>query len=440
MRIQIVNVLLFSGLALCFSCKKEVAPQANNGFEKRNLKASYAAAALLPVQTVSGNITTNTTWDNSKVWEVNGVVVVKDGATLSVESGTYIKSTVNNSLYPNGVIVIQKGAKISAIGTADHPIIFTSRYKLGDVSKSPEPGDFGGIILLGNAPVNVADKTTEGLPGNDFHYGGTDSTDNSGVMQYVRIEYAGFILSKDNEVNSLTCGGVGSGTTLDHIEANYGLDDSFEFFGGKVNASYLISKAPQDDNFDFDNGYRGEITFALAIADRNSLHSQSVGNSDSHGVESDNNSPSEDPGYGLWTKTHPKLRNITIIGTSAPFSSQNQYGYLGYRYGIRNRRGAQISLYDSIVTGYPSGIVFDDGTLAFYAANVSKLEGNDFHGFNAAVSPLGTYPGNIVSTSPIASKFYMEQPFFNEVEPLSFWGPEKGAFTSDDWATGWSTL
>lgn len=435
---------LLTGLTLAVltfisSCKKDK-NTSDVSFSKRSTKASYTSASALPVQTVSGSITSNTTWDNSRVWEVSGVLVVKCGATLTIEPGTYIKSTVINSLYPNGVIVIQKGAKISAIGTADHPIVFTSRYKLGDVSKSPASGDFGGIILLGNAPVNVADKTIEGLPGNDFPYGGTDSMDNSGVMQYVRIEYAGFILSNDNEVNSLTCGGVGSGTTLDHIEASYSLDDSFEFFGGKVNASYLISKAPQDDNFDFDNGYRGQISFALAIADKNSLHSQSGGNSDSHGIESDNNALNETPDNRSWTKTHPKLRNITIIGTSAPFSSQNQYGYLGYRYGIRNRRGAQINLYNSIVTGYPSGIVFDDGTLVFYTADISKLEGNDVHGFNAAVSPAGAYPGNILSTSLVASKFYMEQPFFNEVGPLIFWGPEKGAFTSDDWAAGWSTI
>ncbi|RQO70104.1 hypothetical protein DBR43_18880 [Pedobacter sp. KBW06] len=438
MKIQIVNILLFSSLALCFSCKKEVDPQTNKGFEKRNLKASYAAAALLPVQTVSGSITTNTTWDNSKVWEINGVLVVKNGATLTIQPGTYIKSTVNNSLYPNGVIVIQKGAKISAIGTVDQPIVFTSRYKLGDNRKSADPGDFGGIILLGNAPVNVGSKYIEGLPGKDFSFGGLDTMDNSGSIQYARIEYAGFILAADNEVNSLTCGGVGRGTTLEHIEASYGLDDSFEFFGGTVNASYLISKAPQDDNFDFDNGYRGEIAYSLALADKNSLHSRSGGNSDSHGIESDNNGVLEDPAFGLMPKTHPILSSLSIIGTSTFFYSS--FGNGAYRYGIRNRRGAELELYDSIIVGYPSGLVFNDGTEASYAYGPSILEGNYFHGFNAAITPAGSYVNNTQSTSVTAPAYGMTQPFFND-GPLSFENAFYGAFSqSPYWASGWSTL
>ncbi|WP_316841169.1 hypothetical protein [Pedobacter gandavensis] len=430
--------ILFTGLALAAltfasSCKKDQ-NTTDNSFGQRNTKASYASATALPVQTVSGNITTNTTWDNSKVWEISGVLTVKNGATLTIQPGTYIKSTVNTTGVPNGILVIQKGSKISAIGTAENPIVFTSRYKLGDATKTPAAGDFGGIILLGDAHVNTGTKFIEGLPGTDYAFGGSNESDNSGTIKYVRIEYAGFNLSADNEVNGLTCGGVGNGTTLDHIEVNYGRDDSFEFFGGSVNASYLISKAADDDNFDFDNGYNGEISFAVAIADKNSTHSLSGGSSDSNGIESDNNSPTEQAGsYTLMPKTHPVLLNFSIIGTSTTDA--------GYKFAIRNRRGAEIELYNSIITGYPSGLVFNDGTDSFYTSGVSILDGNEFHGFNATITPTGTYAGNTqLPVAATAAKFGMTQPFFND-GTLNFGLPANGAFSGGaTWTLGWSTL
>lgn len=429
--------LLFTGLALAAltfasSCKKDQ-QSTDTTFGQRKTKASYASASALPVQTVSGNITTNTTWDNSKVWEISGILTVKNGATLTIQPGTYIKSTVNTANVPNGILVVQPGSKISAVGTVDNPIVFTSRYKLGDATHVPAPGDFGGIILLGNAHVNTGTKYIEGLTGTDYIFGGNNESDNSGTIQYVRIEYAGFNLTTDNEVNGLTCGGVGNGTTLDHIEVNYGRDDSFEFFGGSVNASYLISKAADDDNFDFDNGYNGEISYAVAVADKNSTHSQSGGSSDSNGIESDNNSPVEDATFSLLPKTHPVLSFITIIGTSTSNS--------GYKFAIRNRRGAEIELYNSLITGYPSGLVFNDGTESFYTSGVSVLSNNDFYGFSAGITPAGTYPGNTASFGGSVNAFSMVQPFFNDGTLNLSGNSSKGAFSSDTtWANTWSTL
>lgn len=437
------NVLL-TGLALAAltfasSCKKD-SNTSDNGFEKRSTLASYASAAALPVQTVSGVISTNTTWDNSKVWELSGVVTVANGVTLTIQAGTYIKSTANTVGVPNGVLVAVRGGKINAIGTAQNPIIFTSRALLdNNAATAPAPGDFGGVILLGKAHVNTTTgtKEIEGLPANGTYTfgslrGSEVENDNSGTLSYVRIEYAGFNLSTDNEVNGLTLGGVGNLTTLDHIEVNYGKDDSFEFFGGTVNATFLVSKAADDDNFDFDNGYNGSIRYAVAIADKNSTHSQSGGASDSNGIESDNNAPAEDATFSLLPKTHPKLRNFSIIGTSTVDA--------GYKFGVRNRRGAEIELSNSTVAGYPSGFVFNDGTESFYASAVSKLTSNDFHGFTAAITPAGTYTGNTQSTATTAPSFGMSQPFFNN-GALSFVGASNGAFAvSTTWAQGWSTL
>jgi hypothetical protein len=431
----------FASLALVVltftsSCKKDLNTN-DNGFEKRGLKAGYAAAANLPVQTVSGAITTNTTWDNSKVWELNGVVVVGNGVTLTIQAGTFIKSTVNTVGVPNGILVAVRGGKINAVGTPESPIVFTSRNLLdNNAATIPYPGDFGGVILLGRAHVNTNFGTNEieGLPASGYYkYGAAKGAevenDNSGTLSYVRIEYAGFNLSTDNEVNGLTLGGVGSGTILDHIEVNYAKDDSFQFFGGTVNANYLISKAPDDDNFDFDNGYNGRIRYAVAIADKNATHSQSGGSSDSNGIESDNNAPAEDATYSLLPRTHPQLRNFSIIGTSGTNA--------GYKFAVRNRRGAEIELSNSVMTGYPSGFVFNDGTESLYAAGISKLTRNDFHGFNAAITPAGIYTGNTQSTASTAPSFGMSQPFLNN-GILSFSGAENGAFAvGSAWILGW---
>lgn len=431
MKTKVLPYLLIIVLSISSSCKKE--NETNSAFEKRALKADYAAAAL-PVQTVSGNITVNTTWDNSKVWELNGVVSVVPGVTLTIAPGTYIKSTVNTAGVQNGVLVIRMGAKINASGTATDPIVFTSRHLLDGITNNPiNSGDFGGLILLGKAHVNTGTGSVSGLPLlPEFIYGGTDDTDNSGTLQYVRIEYPGFILSPNLEINGLLLGGVGNTTTLDHIEVRYPVNDSFTFFGGSVNASYLISIGAFDDGFDFDLGYNGAIDYAVVMADANTGHSQSGPNSDSHGIESDNNPPAASASFNLTPKTHPILSNFSIIGTSAVNN--------GYRYGVRNRRGAEIELYKSVITGYPSGFVFNDGTESFYTANVSKLTENDFHGFTAAISPAGTYPGNTFSTIATAPPYGMLQPFYNN-GPLSFTGAANGAFSlGTAWISGWSSL
>jgi len=428
-----LTILIFAS-----SCKKDLNAE-DNRFEKRSVKAGYETAAALPVQTVSGVVSTNTTWDNSKVWELNGVVLVASGVTLTIQAGTYIKSVANTLGVPNGILIAIRGAKINAIGTALSPIIFTSRALLdNNAATVPVAGDFGGVMLLGKAHVNTISgtKQIEGLPVYSyFEFGAPKGTevenDNSGTLSYVRIEYPGYYVSQNGEISGLTLGGVGSGTTLDHIEVAYGRDDSFEFFGGTVNANYLISKGAEDDNFDFDNGYNGSIRFVVAVADKNSTHSGS-GGSDSNGIELDNNAPAEDATFSLVPKTHPKLRNFSLIGTSVTDA--------GYKFGVRNRRGAEIELANSLITGYPSGFVFNDGTQSFYASGVSKLTNNDFHGFTAAITPAGTYTGNTESTTPIAPSFGMSQPFLNN-GALNFVGAAKGAFTiSSAWHLGWSTL
>lgn len=426
-----LTTIILSSLLFASCNKDQEAIQANDNFNKRSTAADYAGYPST-VQTVSGSISSNTTWTNDKVWELSGVVTVNAGATLTIQPGTYIKSTVNTLGTPNGVLAILKGAKINAVGTATSPIVFTSRYLLdGDASTKGTPGDFGGVILLGDAPVNVAGQTIEGLPtSQEYVFGGNNAADNSGSLKYVRIEYGGYNLSPDNEVNGLTLGGVGNGTLLDYIQISYGKDDGFEFFGGTVNGTHLIAFGSDDDQFDFDNGYSGTIQYAIAVADGNSSHSGTPGNSDSNGIESDNNAPDVDPTFSLLPKTRPTLRNFTIVGTRTTAEATG----IGYKYGVRNRRGAEIDMQASLITGYPSGFVFDETD-----ASASILRNNSVHGFNAAIVPF--VAGNTVNTGATAADYDMESPWFNANPNLNFLasGP-RGAVTSvsGNWTNVWT--
>lgn len=397
------------------ACRENDSMSDSSKFEMQSASAEYLTASALPVTAVSGAITTNTTW--SGVVEIDGIVTVKGGATLTIQPGTFIKSKPNATNTPTGVLVITKTGKINATGTAAQPIVFTSYNLLdGDEDTTAKPGDFGGVIILGDAPTNKPTTTViEGLSGADYQYGGTTAGHNAGTLKYARIEFGGFDLfapNSGNEINGLTCGGVGSGTTLDHIQVSYGKDDSFEFFGGTVNASNLVSFAPDDDNFDFDFGYSGTITCALALADYNSTHSQSGTASDTNGIELDN----DGTGTGATPFTRPTVKNLTIVGASSPIK-----GGL-YENAIHVRRNGKLTLENASVTGYPVGVLLEtvNATTPVNLADLS-FTSVQAHGFTfATASKVGsttaalTIPGVTTSTTNPANVWGMTQPFFNE--------------------------
>ena len=229
--------------------------------------------------TVQGAITANTTWTKDKYYLIKGNVYVQSPAELTIEAGTIIYG----DKVSKGALVINRGAKIHAVGTAAAPIVFTSSAPINYRNY----GDWGGVVILGKAVNNQnATQTIEGISGatgDDGKYGGTDDADNSGELQYARIEFAGIALSTDNELNGLTMGSVGSGTKIDHIQVSYSGDDSYEWFGGKVNAQYLIAYKGWDDDFDTDFGFTGNVQYAVSHRDPN------IGDkSGSNGFESDN--------------------------------------------------------------------------------------------------------------------------------------------------------
>jgi hypothetical protein len=293
---------------------------------------------------ISGDITNNTTWYANARYFLSGFVYVKNNATLTIQPGTIIKGVSGTK----GALIIERGSKILAAGTSSQPIVFTSDKPAGQRAS----GDWGGVVLCGKATTNKADEgagvgIAEGGIGS--RYGGTDDADNSGVLQYVRIEFPGIPLTAtpNSEINGLTLYAVGSATTIDHIQVSYSGDDSFEWFGGTVNVKYIVALRGLDDDFDTDNGFKGKVQFVLGI--RDPLVADVSG---SNGFESDN-----DAGGSLLTPvTSPVFSNVTLFG---PYSVATGAPNVNYKRSMHLRRSTQLSVYNSIFVGWPKGLMID---------------------------------------------------------------------------------
>jgi hypothetical protein len=329
--------------------------------------------------TVSGNISTNTTWSNDNIYELTGgFVYVTNNAILTIEPGTLIKGNASS-------LVVTRGAKIMAAGTSAQPIVFTSFQPAGNRA----PGDWGGVLLLGKAPINdpAGERLAEGgIDPQKGLYGGTDANDNSGVFSYVRIEYAGIAYQPNSETNGLTCGGVGLGTTIDHVQVSYGGDDAFEFFGGTVNAKYLISYRGVDDEFDTDYGFNGRLQFCLSLRD-----SSFADVSGSNGFESDNDAT----GTTNAPLTRPVISNMTIVG---PKRTLGTTVHTNYKRAAHLRRSTSQCIYNSLLMGYPTGLKIEGQTTANNAASGSlQWKNNIIAGCPTALDSAGLTGFNMLS-------------------------------------------
>ena len=315
--------------------------------------------------TLTGNINQTITLTSDKVWTLKGYVYITDGAQIIIQPGTVIKSDIAEK----GALCIERGAKIIAEGTANKPIVFTS----GQPDGQKNPGDWGGIVILGRATTNrSSEPTIEGGIGRP--YGGINDADNSGILKYVRIEYAGIAALPNSEINALTLGGVGNGTTLENIQTIYANDDAFEFFGGTVNAKNLYAFATADDDFDFDFGYRGTISFGVAKRDPQFVDNGDAGN----GVECDN----DGTGSPAQPYTHPKLLNMILVGPNNVSSLPN------HNLGLRFRRATQFTMKNSIIWGWMKGglSLESNETALFMKDGVSVFENNSVGVFTPSLN------------------------------------------------------
>lgn len=304
---------------------------------------------------LQGTLLEDKTLTKDKIWTLKGYVYVPDGVTLTIEEGTVIESDIAEK----GALIIERGGKIMAEGTPQEPIIFTSGNDF------PQPGDWGGIVILGRAKTNQGEPTIEGGIGRQF--GGSDDNDNSGILKYVRIEYAGVAAFANSEVNALTLGGVGRGTTIEYVQTYYANDDAFEFFGGTVSPKYLVAVATADDDYDFDMGYTGTIQYAISKRDPLFVDGGDAGN----GVECDN----DGAGSTLTPTTKPTLLNFTLVGPTSSQSLSN------HNLAMRFRRGTNFVVRNSVFYGYMKGglQIESDITVQSFATGGSEFTNNIIH-------------------------------------------------------------
>ena len=363
--------------------------------------------------TVSSDIITNTTW--SGVVLMQNKIYVKNNATLTIAPGTIIRGDKATQ----ATLIITRGAKINAQGTASQPIIFTSNEAVG----SRNEGDWGGIVILGlaksNQPGGVAN--IEGLVAStDTQYGGAFDTDNSGTIKYMRIEFAGIALEPNKEVNGITFGSVGSATTVDYVQVSFSGDDSFEWFGGTVNCKHLIAYRGLDDDFDTDFGYRGKVQFALSIRDKDLYDAPG----DSNAFECDNDAA----GSNATPKTRPIFSNVTLVGPKANGSIALPTGEK-FEKAFRLRRNSAVSVLNSLVTGWEKGLSIEGAPV------VANLNGDTMVFVNNILTNFATPSWSVLNTNTVLNSGGATTPWYQ-----SWWVAEGNDSTATLAQVNWVNI
>ncbi|MDD2799633.1 MAG: hypothetical protein PHV20_13665 [Bacteroidales bacterium] len=405
------------------------------------------------VNEVSGEITTNTTWSKSDTVLLKGFVYVTSGATLTIEAGTIVKGDKATK----GTLIIERGAKIMAEGTASNPIVFTSAQPKGQ----RDYGDWGGLVICGKAKVNATAGQAQVEGGPRSLYGGQDDADNSGIIKYVRIEFCGYPLELNKEINGLTLGGVGSATTIDYVQVSYSGDDSYEWFGGTVNCRHLIAYKGWDDEFDTDFGYTGKLQYLLGIRDP-----QHADTSASNGFESDND------GTG---STNPPITaatfsNVTLIGPFTGISkgkadadilyatSDAANGAKGGKFqaSMHLRRQSALKVHNSIFLGWPYGIRTSDskgaaGDITMKNVVLAGMWKNYYDGgadstfYNTAGfnNKVFTSTNDILTTNRDYKSVNAANVAGADFTGMDAWFTRTtkiGAFDGTDWTAGWANF
>lgn len=413
-------------------------------------------------QVIRGQITTDTTWTADKRYVLSGRVDVTNRATLTIQPGTTLCGDADQAMMNVSYLNVDQDAKLVADGTRAQPIVFTSSKPVGQ----RKPQDWGGIVLRGRAPINNPPDTGKGSETTCVQgeasaglYGpcGTPRPDdNSGILRYVRIEFAGREFAPDKELNALTLYAIGTGTTLDYIQTHKGSDDGFEFFGGTANLKHAVASAIQDDAFDWEFGWVGKGQFWVSTQD------VSIGN---RGFESDNNRTNAT----LLPRSNPTLSNVTLLGLGRGVLP----GGSDKREGIALRSGTGGNLSNFIVAGFSdTGVAFEEATLgpatsmmlsltnawfwnngasgdANNVSSVKKVGATDFDVRGWVLSQRG----NLEADPQLEDAFNQTAPKFtlkagsdalkDGVTPTdTFFTPVThiGAFGTEDWTQGWTAF
>ena len=371
--------------------------------------------------TITTDITANRTLYADTTYTLSGFIKVANNATLTIQPGTKI---IGDFDVPGSSLFVLRGAKIIAVGTAENPIVFTSERTSGR-----EAGDWGGLIIVGNGIVNRADPTIlegtgTGASNPQVNYaGGTTNTDDSGELRYVRVEFAGYATAQDAELNSFTFAAVGSGTRLSYLEALYGLDDAFEWFGGAVDAKHLVSYETGDDHFDASEGFSGRNQFLIAFQSvrPNARPAAGSASTDPQGIENDGCAGANClSGQNSQPRTNPIFANFTLVGTGPGVVDATSGGI-----GMMLRRGTAGTYVNGIVARWPRAAIslrdqptldrIADGSLVvrnlylaengptFQAASGTTVQGSvDVTANSIEVTGSGTTASSIFTSLPAA--------------------------------------
>lgn len=419
-----------------------------------------------------GDLETQTLTKSNK-YLLRGQVFVREGRTLTIEPGTVIFGDKRT----RGVLVIDKGGRLVAEGTRENPIVFTSNQEEGVRDR----GDWGGLVILGRANTNQPNPAIEGItPETNFgtFQSNQFNTESSGILKYVRVEFAGIELTPNNETNSITMGGLGSGTVMEYVMVSFGGDDGFEWFGGTNNGKYLISHATWDDDMDVDFGWSGNVQFGLVVR-----YPGFADQSQSNAFECDNG-PNDNDVEPYTTGT---FSNVTVIG---PIRTGNAISNGNYAHAIDLRRRTAVSIFNSVFTGFPTGLRMNQPSVfnQYAVAGRGVLENNilfaprttfaagsgvavdDVRDYfvprntliaesatEAKLNELGVspdlffgsrlpdqYPSNpnfAVSTGTIRTGAQFSNGKFNEADRTSFFDKTVqfvGGFGGTDWTDGWA--
>lgn len=363
--------------------------------------------------TLTGNITANATLTSGSSYKLSGGLHVKAGNTLTIEPGVTVVAVDDDA--PD-YILIEQGAKIDAQGTASNPIVMTSELK--------KSGAWGGIHICGRAHTNAGEGVLSEI--GNAPYGGSDDSDNSGTLRYIRLEYTGFALDEEHEANGISFYGVGNGTTVEYVQAYKGSDDGFEFFGGSVNVKHMVVTDCTDDSFDWTEGWNGRGQFLVAY--------QSGEEECDCLMECDNNGNN----FDATPVAHPILSNLTLVGDNSANNTR----------GIRLRAGTQAEIYSSIITGKAKCITLEtEQTEQALLSGTSKLQhiamSSDLNSENGIYTAemFAAATGNSTDYVNALANDYVgtlsggvtpDDPFFTRVD-------YKGAVSaSDDWTSGWT--
>lgn len=402
---------------------------------------------------------------------LKGWVYIDAGAKLRIPAGTVIKGDKQTM----ASLIVEPGGYVEMKGTKDEPIVMTSAQAPGQ----RRPGDWGGLIICGKARNNQGTQQIEGGP--TTIHGGNNDNDNSGIYKYIRVEFAGYPFDTDKEINGITFGSVGSGTTIDHIQVSYSNDDSYEWFGGSVNCRYLVAYKGWDDEFDTDNGFSGTVQYCLSIRDP-----RIADTSQSNGFESDNNAS----GAETTPFTTATFKNMTLIGPMTALNSgffnssdyitagsvfPNNGSKLGkFQAAIQIRRSSKLNIENTLAVGYPVGLIIDGekGNTVLYAKNGDlTLRNIIFTGMGVIGSDknkvyddyLYDYATNREDRNSLSfsHNFFIKEPTNQVLAQLNLTDPQRtgqnycplttltdkngsfiGAFrdASDNWLTGWTNF